>query len=357
MIPPGIDPRRLLVVVDASWWLTKAFILGGPEGMAAIVVGWLVDLLSGECPAALAFALDSSGPTWRHRRTEGLPPERQYKAQREPRPQEYYAVSRRILELVHHHAIPIWWAEGYEADDVIASAVRQAVPHDLDVAILSADKDLAALVRDAGDGIPSRVVRWDGRSEVLDEAGVQARWGVLPHQVPDLLAIVGDKADNVAGVRGLGWEKAARLVARFGSAENALTTTPCDVPTLDARIKEAEREASKLKRQKADASAITSVLTGLREERAVAKDLIALQAAADDVRLALELVTLDPSAPVELDVQEIPVGGYDVDRIRDAYDALGFTAKAREVCFVPKTPIDPEQEAPVSAPAPDGEAA
>jgi 5'-3' exonuclease len=340
---------RLLVIVDFSWWLNLAFRVAGVEGMAPIVVGRFVELLRGEVAACLAIALDSVGPTWRHDMTEGLPAELAYKGHREPKPREFYALSNRLIDVVRLHRVPILAAEGWEADDAIAAGVRLAQGAGLDVAILTADKDLGQLVAPG-------VVLWDGAQRVRDEAAILAEWGVEPAQLGDLLAIVGDASDNIRGVESLGPTKAANILGACGDLETALAIPP--EPVSPEAIKAAEKAREKAKRSGAaqPLDAAQRDLEGLREARDLARDLTILQAHAADVRRARQLVQLDAQAPIEWDLRELPVGGYDVAGIRRAYLSLGFHNLASDVRGFPKAPPPGADEDEQAEPARDSPA-
>jgi 5'-3' exonuclease len=108
---------------------------------------------------------------------------------------------------------PVWAVRGFEADDVIAAAALQAELADLDVLVVSADKDLLQLVG-------PRVKAMNAKTgDVLDEAAVVAKFGVKPEQVRDYLTLVGDSADNIKGAKGIGPKKAADLLTKYGTLD------------------------------------------------------------------------------------------------------------------------------------------
>src|SRR3954467_8861714 len=118
---------------------------------------------------------------------------------------------KRSREFVEAYRIPIFIADGLEADDLLAVAVARAREKGLRVVIASSDKDLMQLVDD-------HVVLWDAmRDRVYGEPEVFAKFGVPPAQGRDLLALVGDTSDNVPGVPGVGLKTAAELLLQFGS--------------------------------------------------------------------------------------------------------------------------------------------
>jgi len=134
-----------------------------------------------------------------------------------------------LEEALASMGVKVWPMVDQEADDAIAAAARRASEDTRveKVSIWSPDKDLAQCVR--GD----RVVQVDRRGKkILNEAGVREKFGVLPHQIPDYLALVGDAADGYPGLPGIGAVGAARLLQRYG--------------TLDAIPDESLRGARKL---------------------------------------------------------------------------------------------------------------
>jgi 5'-3' exonuclease len=139
-----------------------------------------------------------------------------YKANRPASQEPMLHQLRLAQEQLAKDGFPVWQAEGFEADDVIASAAARVLVNDLDneVVIASSDKDLLQLVSD-------RVRVKSLRSgELYDAAGVKAKLGVDPYQVCDWLCLVGDSSDNVAGVKGIGKTRATELLHEYTSLFN-----------------------------------------------------------------------------------------------------------------------------------------
>src|SRR5712692_6369892 len=161
-------------------------------------------------PTHLAVAFDEAGKQARseiyadYKATRGAPPE-------DLTPQ--FPLVRKVLEALRIAAVGF---SGYEADDVIATLAQRARQKGWEVVIVSGDKDLMQLV---GEGIKSydtMYEKWYGPAEV------EEKWGVPPGQVGDLLALTGDKIDNIPGVPGVGEKTAAALLKEFGSLEGIL---------------------------------------------------------------------------------------------------------------------------------------
>jgi 5'-3' exonuclease len=359
---PGrcLRASRLFAIVDLSWWLMKAWALAcgdhpenadlAGEQMIRTVVGWMLDLLDGEAPAFVAVALDSIGPTFRHLITAGMPKE--YKGTRSPKPRQFYQGSERVQTIIAALRIPMLWAETWEADDAIATAERLARELGLDVAIISLDKDLKALCWDDG---PTVTYLWDtvsgvccGAAEVL----AAEKLGVRPDQVRDFLALTGDRGDNVPGVRGLGAVGAQTVLRRWDTIEAIFAAPDGDIATLGAEVVRLEKERNKAKRRaakpglgaedKAAHEATVEHISALIERTRVTRDAEGyradIMAARADVELAIRLVTLDDEAPIAWDPSELPVGGFDADRLRPIFETLGFAHHARTVRSVPKGP-------------------
>jgi len=161
-----------------------------------------------------------------------------YKANRKPEDRAtLYHQMNLVIEALQAEGFPIWSADGFEADDIIASATAQALadPNTV-VQIVSADKDLLALV---GERVTLKSLK-DG--SVIDAAVVQQKFGVKPAQIPDYLALVGDASDNIKGAEKIGPVTAVKLLGAFGTLEGlyaALVENPAQfTPAIAASLTE-----------------------------------------------------------------------------------------------------------------------
>ena len=212
--------RRSLYVVDGHSHLFRAYHAVGylstsrgvPSHAVLILSTMLWKLFREEQPDYLAIALDPPGPTFRDKLFT------EYKATRAAMPDDLARQLPYVRRLFEALRTPIIEVPGYEADDVIATIVEHALKlDDLDVVIVTGDKDLLQLV-----GPRVRVLSVLGRTGervVYDEAKVRERWGVAPGQIADVLALMGDSIDNIPGVKGVGEKTAVKLVDQFGSVE------------------------------------------------------------------------------------------------------------------------------------------
>lgn len=216
------------------------------------VANSLLKIRREERPDYWLFVFDRPEPTFRDEIFAD------YKATREPTPNDLIEQLPKIKDLAQALGCKLVEMAGYEADDLIATLTRQALAHDFDVVIASGDKDMMQLVNE-------RVSIYNPRKagaeiEWLDPAGVKEKCGVTPMQVRDLLALMGDSSDNVPGVPGIGPKTAVELLSQYGDLESTLQAAPT--------IKRAS----------------------LKEK---------LETYAEQARLSMRLVTLHDNCPVE----------------------------------------------------------
>jgi DNA polymerase-1 len=185
---------------------------GVPSHAVLILSTMLWKLIREEQPDYLAIAWDPPGPTFR----DALSAE--YKATRSAMPEDLVRQLPYVRRLFEALRTPVLEVPGFEADDVLATLVDQALAiPELEVVVVSGDKDLLQLV-----GPRVRVLSVSGRTGepiLYDEAKVRERWGVEPGQIADVLALMGDTIDNIKGVRGVGEKTAVKLIGQFGSVE------------------------------------------------------------------------------------------------------------------------------------------
>jgi DNA polymerase I len=183
---------------------------GEPTNATFGFVATLLKILREEKPDYLVACFDMPGPTQRHELFEA------YKAHRKPMPPELVTQIDRVRQILELWGVPIVQAQGYEADDCIAAMAGRGTAAGMDVVICSRDKDLEQLV---GPG----VTMLDTKTfEHLDVEGIVKKRGVQPAQMRDVLALMGDAADNIPGVPGIGDKTAVKLIAQYGSLENLL---------------------------------------------------------------------------------------------------------------------------------------
>jgi DNA polymerase-1 len=270
-------------LLDVSYWAHKAWHAvardtpaGHVPDMLAAFAAMLVKLLADRQPRYLIAAAEMDGPTWRHQ----LYPA--YKAERPPHPPGFDRQLIEAIRLLELHRIPVLGAGGFEADDVIATLVRQLRAAGLPVVVITADKDLRQLVTDAD----PMVVLWDGKDRWIGERTVRREWSIGPERVGDYLALVGDPGDGIPGIKGIGAKKAPELIEGTKDLEDLL------------RLR-------------------------MWADSAVGR---ALRAGEHDVRLWRRLVALREDVPVTLDVAgaEVVPARWDRDGLHDFYERAGL---------------------------------
>ena len=179
------------------------------------LVSGLTSILKREKPTHAVLAMDPKGPTFRH---EAYP---DYKAQRQKMPEDLAASIPYAFELADALGIKVVSVEGYEADDVMGTLAVKAAGEGYDVFMATPDKDAAQLVRP---GVRLYRPAHSGDSAVIyGEKEVCEHWSLVsPSQMVDYLALAGDSADNIPGVRGVGEKTAADLLSRFGDVEGII---------------------------------------------------------------------------------------------------------------------------------------
>ena len=210
---------KVLYLFDGSAFLYRSFFAlpplstssGFPTGAIYGFLRSILAILKTEKPNYMAIAFDLPAPTQRKLAYS------EYKSQRPPTPDPLKVQIPVIKELINLLGIKLLEMPGYEADDLIAYLTQKAKKEGFRVKIYSPDKDVLQLVEG------SQVVVINPISEeVFDENKVIEKFGVPPQKLADYLALVGDKTDNIEGVKGVGPKTAINLLNTFGSVENLL---------------------------------------------------------------------------------------------------------------------------------------
>ena len=235
----------------------------------------LNEVLTKENPTHIAVAFDH-GLTFRH---EAYP---EYKAQREETPEDIklsVPYIKQILEAMH---IPILQVDGFEADDVIGTIATQAGKKGISTYMLTPDKDYGQLIQE---NVYMYRPRHGGGYDIIGTQEVEAKYGIpTPAQVIDLLALMGDTADNFPGCPGVGEKTAAKLINQFGSIDNMLEHT-------------------------------NQIKGKLREK---------VEAAVDDIKMSKFLATIRTDVPIELNWDELKIEQSDEDKLREIFTELEF---------------------------------
>ena len=179
----------------------------------------------------LVYCFDHKDPSFRTKIYKD------YKANRGEAPEDLVVQIPYIKKLTEALGIPALEKKGYEADDLIGSLAVQSAKKGWQAVIVSGDKDFSQVVSD-------KVILFDPmREKHYDKTAVQDKWGVLPHQMVDYLAIVGDSSDNIPGVRGLGPKGAVKLLKEYGDLESIYKNVKTLPDTVKEKLLDSKKEA------------------------------------------------------------------------------------------------------------------
>lgn len=252
-------------------------------------VNTLNEILTKEHPTHIGVAFDH-GKTFRD---EAFPA---YKAQREETPEDIRASVPVIKDIITAMNIPVLQADGFEADDVIGTLATKAGAAGIETYMLTPDKDYGQLVRD---NVFIFRPRHGGGYETMGPKEVNEKYGLSsPEQVIDLLALMGDSADNFPGCPGVGPKTAAKLIGEFGS--------------IDAML----ANSSKIKGK-------------LREK---------VEGAVEDIRMSKFLATIRTDVPVELNLDALKLKEPDMKRLTEIFTELEFKSLLDKFVKKPQQP-------------------
>ena len=239
----------------------------------------LNEVLTKEQPSHIGVAFDH-GLTFRN---EAFP---QYKAQREETPEDIKRSVPIIKDILTAYHIPVLQVDGFEADDVIGTLALKAGEQGVDTYMLTPDKDYAQLVRS---NVYMYRPRHGGGYETMGPEEVNQKYNISsPLQVIDLLALMGDSADNFLGCPGVGEKTASKLINEFGTVEQLLENT--------AQLKGKMREK--------------------------------VEAAVEDIKMSKFLATIRTDVPVELDLEQLQLKEPDATKLQEIFTELEFKSFA-----------------------------
>ena len=248
----------------------------------------LNEVLQKEQPSHIGVAFDPHGPTFR---SEAFPA---YKAQRDATPEDIHAAVPIIKDILRAYRIPVLQVNGYEADDVIGTLAKKADSIGVKCYMLTPDKDYGQLVTEHANIYRPR---HGGGYEVMGPKEVCEKYGITtPLQVIDLLALMGDSADNFPGCPGVGEKTAAKLIADFGSVEQLL--------------------------------ARTDELKGALQKKVVEH--------VDDIKMSYFLATIKTDVPIELNMDELKLVEPDNEKLRQLFTELEFKQLADKLLKKPQ---------------------
>lgn len=247
----------------------------------------LNEILEKEKPTHIGVAFDPHGPTFRN---EAFPA---YKAQREETPEDIRMSVPIIKDILRAYRIPTLQVDGYEADDVIGTLATQAGKQNIQTYMLTPDKDYGQLVRD---NVFIFRPRHGGGYETMSPETVCQKYGIsYTDQVIDLLALMGDSADNFPGCPGVGEKTAAKLIEQFGTVENMLAHTD-------------------------------QIKGKLREK---------VEAAVEDIKMSKFLATIKTDVPITLDMEQLKLVEPNAEELKKLFAELEFKSLADKILNKP----------------------
>jgi DNA polymerase-1 len=286
-------PKKLFLV-DAMAHIYRAFYapmvrMNAPSGVPTKVPFLFANILrriiKDYQPDYLGIVFDTKGPTFRDKLFE------KYKAQRPPMPDDLSLQIPYVRKFCEAMRLPILEFHGYEADDVLGAMARQAAKENLEVLLITNDKDMMQLVN--GGVRILRTGSGGAKADVIvDEKKVEEILGVPPEKVIDVMALMGDTVDNIPGAKGIGEKGATELIRKYGSVENALDHA---AEVSNKRYREA-----------------------LQQQR-------------EQVMMSKQLATIATDVPLELDLHALERRAPDVAALAALYRELGFNSLLREL--------------------------
>jgi len=268
---------------------------GQPTNAVYGFTAMLINVLRDEAPTHVAVTFDVSRSTFR---TEAYA---EYKAGRAETPTDFKGQVSLVREVLDALRVPIVTAEGFEADDVIATLATQAAAEDMDVLVVTGDRDAFQLVSERVTVLYNARGVSDMRRMTPDS--VQDKYGLSPEQYPEFAALRGDPSDNLPGIPGLGEKTATKLIQQYG-----------DVASLIDHVDEVKGKVGDN-----------------------------LRAAASSVLRNRSLTELVRDVPLEVGPHDLRLGQWDRDEVHEVFDALQFRV-LRERLYATLSAVEPEAD-------------
>ncbi len=283
---------KRLVLIDGHAILHRAYhafpktlktsrgeLVNAVYGFARMLLKVIEDLK----PAYIAVAFDLPKPTFRHQEFIG------YQAQRPMTEAELKDQIERVYQIVKVLNIPIFTAEGYEADDVIGTLAHQAAKKKTETIIVTGDKDIMQLIK--GRVKVYAPVKGFSEAKLFGQKEVEELLAVKPKQIVDYKALVGDSSDNYPGVHGIGPKTAVKLLGKYQ-----------DLDTIYKKIEKIEEKVAKK-----------------------------LAEGAESASLSRKLAQIVVNAPVKLDLKACRIHDYDEEKAKRLFEELQFKSLIKKL--------------------------
>ena len=244
----------------------------------------MFDVIKNEKPTHIGVAFDTRAPTFRHIEFA------EYKANREAMPEDISMSIPYIKQLIKAFNIPILFADGFEADDVIGTLAKKAEENGFETFMMTPDKDFGQLVSE--NTFMYKPPRMGNKAQILGVEEICMKYNLKrPEQLIDILGLWGDTSDNIPGVPGVGQKTAMKLVGEFDSIENLLKNTN----KLKGKLKENVENFSK------------------------------------QALFSKELATIILDVPVDFDEEHLKISEPDIETLKTLLEELEFRAFAKRV--------------------------
>ncbi len=216
-MPKSNKDRKTLALIDGSSYIYRAFYAirglanskGFPTGAVYGFINMLKKVINDKKPDYIAVAFDAKGPNFRHE----IYPE--YKANRPEMPEDLRPQIPKIKELVDAYNVKSFEVSGFEADDIIGTVVSK-LSDDVDIVIITGDKDMSQLVSDHTTLLDTM------KDKVVDIESVKENYGTSGDGIVELFGLSGDTTDNIPGIPGIGEKTAVELIKKYGTIENLI---------------------------------------------------------------------------------------------------------------------------------------
>ncbi len=283
-----VGPRVRLYLIDGSSYIFRAFFALPPmsnskELPTQAIYGFTtmtLKFLKEHQPEMLAVVLDAGRETFRNEIYH------EYKSNRPEAPPDLIPQFPYIRKVLQAMNIPALELAGFEADDLIATLAKKFSSQETEVVIVSGDKDLMQLVGDTTRILDTMKSRWIGVEEVKEKFGVE------PHQVVEVMGLMGDPTDNIPGIKGIGEKTAIPLIQKFQSLENLFGHLD-DLDKVGIKISARVRKA-------------------LMEDK-------------EDALMSRKLATVRTDVPIRVELEELRYQGVNNENLRKLYTELEFT--------------------------------
>ena len=295
--PESTADTDSVILIDGSSYVYRAYHAlpplttssGHPTGAVRGVTTMVMRILEDHPNSPIGMIFDAKGDTFRHDMYK------EYKANRPPMPDDLRPQIQPIYDIVEALGIKIFVVDNVEADDVIGTLAKEAEEKGIPTVISTGDKDLAQLVTKNIKLVNTMT------NEVLDQKGVEKKFGVLPNQIIDYLALVGDTSDNIPGVNKVGPKTAVNWLSKYGTVESIIEKSD----EISGKVGEYLREGI------------------------------------EQLKLSQQLTTIKKDVPLDFGIEDLAVNDINQDKLHKLFSEFEFKTLLKNT-EAKKTPVTKE---------------